>query len=196
MTEITEKICIKCLIQKPLSAFYFSKNNLTGHASTCLECVDMAYQKNKIILEKEKVDAQIARSTKRKELFIKERKVEQERKIRQYTEALLEPSRCQGHVYLLVCSNGLYKIGKSKNVYKRIDSLNREIPIEIKYVHSILSDIYSQAEKYLHNKFSNEWKGREWFCLSQEQVDWICSLGDFEIDKFISGTMHMPVMTN
>jgi hypothetical protein len=93
--------------------------------------------------------------------------------------------RYYGTVYLMEAENGFHKIGITRNIESRLDGLNREIPVSVRCVHHILSNHYREAEKYMHTKFSNERVRYEWFKLSKEQIDWICSLKDYEIDMLL-----------
>jgi predicted GIY-YIG superfamily endonuclease len=100
--------------------------------------------------------------------------------------------RGSGSIYLLICENGLYKIGRARNIEARLNGLHREIPIKIDYLHSVLSEHYIDAEQYMHQKFASQRQGAvEWFCLSEDQVQWIRSLRDFDIDKML---LASPIM--
>jgi hypothetical protein len=90
----------------------------------------------------------------------------------------------EGFVYLLSSSVGIHKIGMAKDVSKRMGDFNRTIPIETKCIHHIPTSDKRLAEKYLHDKFAKQRVKYEWFELTQEQVDWICSLT--EIDSLIN----------
>lgn len=85
-----------------------------------------------------------------------------------------------GYVYLLSSSVGLYKIGMSRDVSKRMGEFDRTIPIETKCLHYIKTENRRAAEKYLHEKFAERRVKYEWFDLSSEQVDWILSLGEID----------------
>lgn len=86
----------------------------------------------------------------------------------------------EGYVYLLSSSVGLYKIGMAKDVSRRMSDFDRTIPIETKCIHFIKTSDKREAEKFLHNKFSEFRVKYEWFQLSPEQVEWICSLGEID----------------
>ena len=66
--------------------------------------------------------------------------------------------------------NGLYKIGRSKNIKQREKTLQSEEP-EISVIKTFDSDI----ESILHSKYSDYRVRGEWFKLSKIQVKYICS---------------------
>lgn len=101
---------------------------------------------------------------------------------------LPEVKKHHGNIYLCVSANGLYKIGRTRNIKSRLGGLNRDIPIEVQLIHSFQSDAYELAELFLHKKFTNERVKFEWFQLSPEQAGWICALKDFDLDGVILDT--------
>lgn len=125
-----------------------------------------------------------------------QKQIERDEQKRQYQEYLkfnqVEDIRLFGYIYLMISANGLYKIGRAKNVQARLTSLNREIPIKTELVHQIASNNYLKAELFMHVKFADKCVKYEWFDLSQEQVDWIKSLGDFQIDELVSIEIIAP----
>ena len=94
-----------------------------------------------------------------------------------------------GYVYLIRSSNGLYKIGCSNNVVKRMGVLRTMSPVELTLVHSIEYDEMYSLEEALHYKFSNNRHHGEWFSLSESQVRWIKSLDkeNLRISRFYKG---------
>lgn len=83
----------------------------------------------------------------------------------------------RGIVYLL--NSGIYyKIGKTKNLPARMESLAVGViaPFNIKLIHHYTSNDYSVEESRLHNMFSEKRTDGEWFTLSKEDVEYICSL--------------------
>lgn len=71
----------------------------------------------------------------------------------------------------LVSDGRLYKIGKSKDVYSRINQLKTSNPL-IELVHVIDKDV----ENMLHKQFANKSFSREWFNLSESDIKYIKSL--------------------
>lgn len=85
-----------------------------------------------------------------------------------------------GHIYLIECQ-GLYKIGKEKNKTSRTNHFKTIMPVEIKNIHSFYSKDYHKAETLLHKKFSHLRQKGEWFNLSPEDVEYICSISDHRL---------------
>ncbi len=85
----------------------------------------------------------------------------------------------KGIIYILK-SGEYYKIGKTKNLPSRLDTLavGVRVPFDIQLVHSFKSNDYNSAEAGLHKTFESKRTDGEWFVLSQEDVDFLCSLQD------------------
>lgn len=82
----------------------------------------------------------------------------------------------KGIVYVLhSIINGIsyYKIGKTKNIQKRIKSFPVDYPIktEIKYLFE--SDDISLLERELHEKFEDKRKEGEWFTLNISDLKYL-----------------------
>lgn len=90
----------------------------------------------------------------------------------------------EGYVYLMWAENGMHKIGISKNVEQRRKNIERDIPVRVNIIHSFRSKDYRAVERNLHQKYSRERIRYEWFLLSQEQVDEIAKITDYELDAF------------
>jgi hypothetical protein len=88
----------------------------------------------------------------------------------------VEPKPNPGYVYLIKNSEGHYKIGKSVNPSKRIESLGVVLPFPIEAVHIISSNRMSKLEKELHGRFEDKHIAGEWFELTQDDVEYIKSL--------------------
>lgn len=73
-------------------------------------------------------------------------------------------------VYLLKSDNGIYKIGYSNNVDRRVDQLNRQLPIEVREVFSIECEQAKIAESYLHGYFNDKRLAGEWFIFDAKDV--------------------------
>jgi uncharacterized Zn finger protein (UPF0148 family) len=115
------------------------------------------------------------------------KRLEQERLKCGYDSKSIVGEKRPGFVYLMIAENGLYKIGRARNVQNRLTMLNRDIPYKTELVHHFASANYIKAELYMHEKFSKERVKYEWFNLSQDQIDWIRSLTDYQVDNFYSG---------
>lgn len=86
-------------------------------------------------------------------------------------------------VYIATCKStpGLYKIGKSNNLKTRESTLkcgNLYLTLEYSSILSTEEAAY-KFEKYLHKVFSNKRVDREWFQLSNEDLDLLTSLFSF-----------------
>jgi hypothetical protein len=89
-------------------------------------------------------------------------------------EATKKPSAtCQGYVYLLFAENGMYKIGVSAQLDKRIKCLNVKLPVSISLVAAYKADDMFSDEQQWHNRFAESRiiDGGEWFNLGQDEVN-------------------------
>jgi len=87
-----------------------------------------------------------------------------------------------GWVYLIEADNGLCKIGHTDNVQTRFANLASMNAAGL----SLRSTIYAanrlRSEQWLHKQFRNKLHHNEWFRLTNEDVVWIQSLQDGELD--------------
>lgn len=81
-----------------------------------------------------------------------------------------------GFVYLIKNSEGHYKIGRSVDAAKRIESLGVLLPFTIEPVHIIAAMNMNGLEKELHERFAEKRIAGEWFVLTDEDVEYIKSL--------------------
>lgn len=93
-------------------------------------------------------------------------------------EAKRRKGKDQGYVYLILAENGLYKIGKARNVSSRMQPFSVHFPMKWDLVHSFQSENYSKAETILHEKFADKRDVGEWFKLSSEDVAHIVAIQD------------------
>ena len=107
------------------------------------------------------------------ELAHQQRQAEKESQKRNKKEA--------GNVYLILAENGLYKIGKAKNVSSRIQPFSVHFPMKWDLVHSFQSDSYSKAEAKLHEMFVDKRDVGEWFKLSPADVEYITAIKDGQL---------------
>lgn len=75
-----------------------------------------------------------------------------------------------GYVYLVKAENGLYKIGKSKNVAQRFKSLKTASPVKLELFLTFQTSDMTQAEEMLHFIFSEFREIGEWFRLGKEEI--------------------------
>ena len=82
------------------------------------------------------------------------------------------------YVYFIEADNGLVKIGKSKDVRKRLNALRGASPISLRLLFSI--DCNGQAiktEKRFHKMFAAKRKHGEWFGLNKKEKMGIMRMG-------------------
>lgn len=77
----------------------------------------------------------------------------------------------KGFVYLLKIPEGIYKIGVSKNVDKRIKQLQTGNTEEITLVEKFESNYPYKVESSLHRRYNYDNIKGEWFYLTDEQVN-------------------------
>ena len=83
-----------------------------------------------------------------------------------------------GYVYLLraIEPHNHYKIGRSSQPKKRIETLSVKLPYPIKPICLIKTDDMIELESNLHNMFDNKRVGGEWFQLDDTDIEYIKSL--------------------
>jgi predicted GIY-YIG superfamily endonuclease len=96
-----------------------------------------------------------------------------------------EESKIKGFVYLMRSGNGYHKIGITKNIKQRVNGIRIEFPIEIDVVHYIASNNHRGVEKFLHKKYSSKRVQHEWFNLEPQDIQWIESLNDYDLDGMV-----------
>lgn len=119
------------------------------------------------------------------EILLKE-KEHQEREAIRRQECLHsqqnKKKRCRrGYVYLIKADNGMYKIGKTQNLNRRIFEFGVKIPMRTELLHSFESDDYTAAEDALHRKYAEFRDHGEWFALTESCVSEICAIKDGEL---------------
>ena len=100
---------------------------------------------------------------------IKSKQIEQQR----YNQIEKETKTKRGYIYLIRSKN-LYKIGRALQLKERIKIYKTENPFGVKVVFQKEVDDYVGKEVKLLEKFQEKRaKGKEWFKLNQEDVNWI-----------------------
>ena len=89
----------------------------------------------------------------------------------------LQPT--EGYVYLFKSQN-LYKIGKAIDIDKRKKKIERDVSEDLVLIHQIASNDYTRAETILHKRFAHLRKWGEWFDLSFEDIQEICSISEMK----------------
>jgi len=97
-------------------------------------------------------------------------------------QKLYEQNKKAGYVYLMRSSNGYYKIGISKNVKNRLGDIKRQFPIQVEIIHFVACADQRKTEAFLHRKYFAKRVEYEWFDLNAQDVHWITSLKDYELD--------------
>lgn len=83
----------------------------------------------------------------------------------------------KGKVYLIKDTNtGLVKIGRTTDVSKRLSSLQIGHPSHLQLLHTIDCSDYKQEEAFLHSILRYFRTRGEWFRLSDDIIEWICSI--------------------
>lgn len=85
--------------------------------------------------------------------------------------------KIKGFVYFLKADNGLIKIGKTRNLNKRLDHFTTKLPYKLELIHAIETDDYTSLEQQFHNLYSKKAE-REWFELNENDISEIKS-GDY-----------------
>lgn len=88
----------------------------------------------------------------------------------------------QGWVYLIEADNGLYKLGRSDDVWSRFGALSTENAAHLTLRHAIYTADYVASEGWLHKQFAAKRHHGEWFRLQPEDIDWFCQLVDGALD--------------
>ncbi len=78
-----------------------------------------------------------------------------------------------GHIYVIkaLTESPQYKIGRTKELPKRIETLEVKLPFEIEVIHTIKTDDIASLEKELHNTFSSKRIRGEWFELDSAELE-------------------------
>ena len=88
-----------------------------------------------------------------------------------------EKSERFGYIYLIKLKDmNYYKIGKSQSPEDRLNLFEVKFPIDFEIVHRYFVSGYDQEENRLHKLFSEKRIKQEWFNLSEDDVEYICSL--------------------
>ena len=89
----------------------------------------------------------------------------------------------EGVIYLLESDNGFYKIGKSKDLDRRVGQHLRDYPVSLDVIHVIQVYRMTKCEVYLLSLFGDKKKQGEWFDLSPDDVEWLCSLDTTSLES-------------
>ncbi|MDQ0428548.1 putative GIY-YIG superfamily endonuclease [Planomicrobium stackebrandtii] len=82
--------------------------------------------------------------------------------------------KAPGYVYFVQeYMNGSFKIGKTKNLEKRMNIFGVKLPFENKLIFLIKTGNHHQTEAAFHKHFSAKRLEGEWFALNKEDLAWI-----------------------
>jgi hypothetical protein len=83
-----------------------------------------------------------------------------------------------GYVYVIgqVGRPEYYKIGKTRNLGKRLSQLQVGSPVKLCIIHSVECSNYSYLEGLLHGRYASKRESGEWFHLTDDELDELKSL--------------------
>jgi len=85
----------------------------------------------------------------------------------------LEIQACKNKsgVYVISILDEYYKIGSSKNIYKRLLGIERSLPFEINLEKIFETIAYKPLENILHLRFKHKKIKTEWFRLTHQDIE-------------------------
>ncbi|QHJ72266.1 GIY-YIG nuclease family protein [Planococcus halotolerans] len=82
--------------------------------------------------------------------------------------------KAPGYVYFVQeYMNGSFKIGKTKNLEKRMNIFGVKLPFENKLIFLIKTGNHHQTEATFHKHFADKRLEGEWFALNKDDLSWI-----------------------
>lgn len=88
----------------------------------------------------------------------------------------LMPIRYTGFVYVMHRRDGLYKIGRTNNIDRRLHEVSKKLRERVSLICAFRVFDPALSELELHNQFKEKRVKGEWFSLSQEDIDYIKGL--------------------
>jgi predicted GIY-YIG superfamily endonuclease len=82
----------------------------------------------------------------------------------------------EGFVYLLEAQTGIFKIGSSKNVARRVAQLQTASPFPLTLRHYFAAKNARKVELELHSHFVSRRIRNEWFQLNSQEITSICQI--------------------
>lgn len=84
------------------------------------------------------------------------------------------PGKAPGYVYFVQeYMNGSFKIGKTKNLEKRMNVFGVKLPFENKLIYLVKTGNHHQTEVAFHKHFADKRLEGEWFALNKDDLSWI-----------------------
>lgn len=87
-----------------------------------------------------------------------------------------------GHVYMIEAENGLVKLGRSNDIKARFAALSTMSPVVLILRHLVYCKDYVASESKLHVMFADRRHHGEWFNLQKNELKWLMSLLDGDLD--------------
>lgn len=115
-----------------------------------------------------------------------------------YTNKLHRQRALSNHVYVVqqIGIDGIYKIGITKDVKKRLEQFNNAAPIGIKVITCIESQDSPLIEPYLHDYFKDFNSNLEWYRLSDDQLEELTTYlkvyEQIEQGNFVKTNLNLP----
>lgn len=82
--------------------------------------------------------------------------------------------KAPGYVYFVQeYMNGSFKVGKTKNLEKRMNVFGVKLPFENKLIFLIKTGNHHQTEAAFHKHFADKRLEGEWFALNKDDLSWI-----------------------
>jgi hypothetical protein len=78
---------------------------------------------------------------------------------------------CEGYVYVMTGTNGLYKIGYSEDPFRREQELDARLPFEVELIAYFPSSDCKTAEATVHRCFAPRHVSGEWFDIDIGDLD-------------------------
>lgn len=96
------------------------------------------------------------------------------RELEQVIESSFPEGSASGYVYFVQeHMNGTFKIGKTKNIERRMNVFNVKLPFKNELIFLVKSGNHHQTEVAFHKYFASKRLEGEWFALNKEDVEWI-----------------------
>jgi hypothetical protein len=143
----------------------------------CRDCQKWEQERYGQRLAEEEIYQATRRDAQRRriEMHVKQRVVQAQRSVTSSRNPVV------GFVYLIRIETGLYKIGKAKDMTKRLQPFGVLFPMKWELVYQFKSNDYSAAEARLHHKFAEKRDIGEWFRLTADDVEYIKGIKDGQL---------------
>lgn len=82
----------------------------------------------------------------------------------------LEETKNKAGVYVISIPGEYYKIGSSKNIYKRLIGIERSLPFSIQVIKIFETPFYKPIENIIHLKLKHRKIKTEWFRLTEIDI--------------------------